>query len=218
VASTTTLTPTRRASRARILLYLSWTILAAAGVWFYRIAVARYIHFDPTHYSIFWNTRWWLIAHLTGGSLALILGPFQFIRTLRSQYPQVHRWMGRTYLAGILIASIAAIYMCIYVAFPGFGVALFFLAIAWLTTSSMALIAALRRQFAVHREWMIRSYVITFGFVTFRILEDANPFHLRGDMNAVTNAWLGWAIPLLFAEVALQWRRTLGPSPSRRNR
>jgi uncharacterized membrane protein len=212
VASISTLTSPRRGTRSRIVSYLSWAVLIVAASWFYRIAVARYTHLDAAHYGLHWKTRWWLVAHLGGGSLALLLGPFQFIRKLRTQYPQIHRWMGRTYLAGILVASIAAIYMCIYVTpIPGFGVSLFFLDVAWLTTSSMALLAALCRQFAVHREWMIRSYVVTFGFVVFRLVQVINPFHLPNGINAVTNGWLCWAVPLLFAEVTLQWRRTVGP-------
>ena len=212
MASISTLTSPRRGTRSRIISYLSWAVLIAAASWFYRIAVARYTHLDAAHYGHHWNTRWWLVAHLGGGSLALLLGPFQFIRKLRTQYPQIHRWMGRTYLAGILVASIAALYMCIYVtSIPGFGVSLFFLDVAWLTTSSMALLAALCRQFAVHREWMIRSYVVTFGFVVFRLVQLTNPFHLPNGINAVTNGWLCWAVPLLFAEVILQWRQTVGP-------
>jgi uncharacterized membrane protein len=212
VASISTLTSPRRGTRSRIVSYLSWAVLIAAASWFYRIAVARYTHLDAAHYGHHWNTRWWLLVHLGGGSLALLLGPFQFIRKLRTQYPHIHRWMGRTYLAGILVASIAALYMCIYVtSIPGFGVSLFFLDVAWLTTSSMALLAALCRQFAVHREWMIRSYVVTFGFVVFRLVQVINPFHLPNGINAVTNGWLCWAVPLLFAEVILQWRRTVGP-------
>lgn len=87
-----------------------------------------------------------------------------------------------------------------------------FLTLAWVTTSSMALTAVLHRQFAAHREWMIRSYVVTFAFVVFRLLKTLDPFHdLPAVVDSVTRGWLCWAVPLLFTEVALQWRRTLGP-------
>ena len=36
-----------------------------------------------------------------------------------------------------------------------------------LAISGMALIAIRRRNFIQHKEWMIRSYVVTFAFVTF---------------------------------------------------
>jgi len=32
---------------------------------------------------------------------------------------------------------------------------------------------------------------------------------------AVMLAWMAWAVPLLFAEVALQWRRSVGVGKAR---
>lgn len=214
MTSTTTLARLNRGSLIRtILVWLGWTTIAAVGVYFYRVAVGRYIHFDVTHYRHYWISRWWLVAHLGGGSLALILGPFQFSTALRQRYIKVHRWIGRTYLSGVLIGSIAAVYMSFNVSpNKAFGVALLFLALAWVTTSSMGLIAVLRRQFAAHREWMIRSYVVTFAFVSFRLLKDLNVFgRLDPESQSVMRGWVAWAVPLLLAEVILQWRRTIGP-------
>jgi Predicted membrane protein (DUF2306) len=44
------------------------------------------------------------------------------------------------------------------------------LAFAWITTASMAYISVMRGRILQHKEWMIRSYVVTFAFVTFRWL------------------------------------------------
>lgn len=49
---------------------------------------------------------------------------------------------------------------------------------------------------AQHRSWMIRSYLVAFGFVTFRVIN----LTLTG-----AAAWLCWTIPLLLAEVSLRW-------------
>ncbi|PKP35990.1 MAG: hypothetical protein CVT98_09710, partial [Bacteroidetes bacterium HGW-Bacteroidetes-15] len=64
------------------------------------------------------------------------------------------------------------------------------------------------RRIIQHREWMIRTYIITLGFVLFRILNenafirDAMPtFEERG----AACIWLSWTVPLFFAEVILQW-------------
>lgn len=214
MASTTTLArPNRSSLRRTLFLWVSWTVIAVTGIYFLAGVVGRYAHFDAAHYRFFWNTRWWLVAHLGGGSIALVLGPFQFSSGLRRRYVRVHRWMGRLYLTGILVASIAAIYMGFYVALPrAFGVSLLFLALAWLTTSLVAYIAVLRRQFAVHREWMIRSYVVTFAFVLFRLLGDLKAFSsLPLESQLVMQTWVAWAVPLLFTEVVLQWRRIIGP-------
>ena len=85
---------------------------------------------------------------------------------------------------------------------------LFFLAIAWLATTGMAFAAVRRRNFTQHREWMIRSYVVTFAFVTFRVFRDvavANGLASFGEMQAVM-AWACWAVPLLITEMWFQSR------------
>jgi hypothetical protein len=43
------------------------------------------------------------------------------------------------------------------VALKAFGEALLYLTLAWVSTSGTAYLAVMRRQFAAHREWMIRS-------------------------------------------------------------
>src|SRR6185436_8325414 len=37
-------------------------------------------------------------AHTLGGMIAMLIGPFQFLTTVRRRYPAVHRWLGRVYL------------------------------------------------------------------------------------------------------------------------
>ena len=58
---------------------------------------------------------------------------------------------------------------------------------------------------------MIRSYAVTFAFVTFRIGVDA--FTTQGmspsDAQAIM-AWACWAIPLLLLEPLIQLRRVRG--------
>jgi hypothetical protein len=208
-------TPQTRGGWFRTLLvWLSWAVLAALIAHFYGRAVLNYAHFDPAHYHNLWKARWWLVGHLGGGSLALLLGPFQFSGWLRRRYVKSHRWMGRLYLCGVLVGSASAVYMGLYAASSkAFGVALLYLALAWVVTTGMAYVAVLRRQFAAHREWMIRSYVVTFAFVLFRLLEDLNVYgSLGGEMQEVMLVWVAWAVPLLIAEVVLQWRRTVGQS------
>jgi hypothetical protein len=209
---------TRRSVWLRTLLvWLSSGVLAALIVRFYGRTVLNYVHFDAAHYRHYWGAKWWLVAHLGGGSLALLLGPFQFSGWLRRRYVKAHRWMGRLYLSGVLVGSVAAVYMGLRVSqSKAFGVALLYLAFAWLVTSWMAYVAVMRRQFAAHREWMIRSYVVTFAFVLFRLGEDLNVYGSLGpELQAVMLAWVAWVVPLLMAEVVLQWRRSVGVAKSR---
>jgi hypothetical protein len=45
-----------------------------------------------------------------------------------------------------------------------FGAGLLGLAAAWFLTSAMAFLAVKNRNFVQHREWMVKSYVVTCGF------------------------------------------------------
>ena len=92
----------------------------------------------------------------------------------------------------------------------------------------MALFAIRQRHIQQHRDWMIRSYVVTFAFVLFRLMVEVMTALDLGALpeRYATAAWLCWAIPLLVAEPVLQWRQissragaAAGPSvvvPSRR--
>jgi hypothetical protein len=84
------------------------------------------------------------------------------------------------------------------------GVGLVGLATAWATTAGMAYYAILKRRIPIHKEWMVRAYVVTFAFVTFRLLHDYSPLSRLQPENdlSITLIW-----PLLVAEVILQLRR-----------
>jgi hypothetical protein len=79
----------------------------------------------------------------------------------------------------------------------------------------MALYSIGTRRIEQHREWMIRSYIVTFAFVTYRLGENllrqwiSVPDTPDADDIAIMMAWACWAIPLLLAEplIQLQSRR-----------
>jgi uncharacterized membrane protein YozB (DUF420 family) len=158
----------------------------------------------------YWIFRWWLLLHISGGTLALLCGPWQFWTGFRARYLNVHRWMGRLFLLGVVMGSIGAFRMSVDSAFGwAFGVSLFVLATAWLTSAAMAYYAIRRRRVDVHKDWMLRAYIITFGFVMFRILDEYSPLaHLQPATDRIVIvAWLCWTVPLLISEVTMQLRR-----------
>ena len=63
-----------------------------------------------------------------------------------------------------------------------------------------------------HREWMLRSYTVTFAFVTFRLASTwLSPWIAVPDDPVATDldtllAWSCWAVPLLLAEPLIQLR------------
>jgi hypothetical protein len=56
---------------------------------------------------------------------------------------------------------------------------------------------------------MIQSYIVTFGFVTFRILTDLAMMMELGSFPEIApaNDWLGWVIPLKIGDVVIQWNK-----------
>jgi uncharacterized membrane protein len=115
----------------------------------------------------FWGVRWWLVGHITGGVLALTLGPFQFWQGFRNKYLKIHRWFGKVYIISILIASICSTYLAWTSALAvhwTWSVGLQGLALAWIVTVLMAYRSIMKRRIQIHKEWMIRSYVVTFAF------------------------------------------------------
>jgi hypothetical protein len=139
---------------------------------------------------------------------------------LRRRYAAVHRWTGRLYLVGVSVGAFAAVYMSFHsVVGWTFGTAGIAMAAVWLATSAMGYLSNRRRQVDAHREWMVRSYVVTFAFVVFRILAISGPFKGVGTYQERMTAylWLSWTLPLLAAEIALQWRRSFGPAAKPRS-
>jgi hypothetical protein len=197
---------------ARVTKWVAIAVLVVGGVHFFWTSALRYTDVTQQTYGRLWPYRGWLMAHISGGSLALLLGPLQFFSGLRRWNFTFHRWVGRLYLAGVAVGAIAATYMGFVSRYRAFGISLVAMAFAWLSAASMAYLAIRRRQVSAHKEWMIRSYVVTYGFVIFRALQDV---HFLGSLKVealAMNAWLCWVIPLLGAEVVLQWRRTVGPA------
>ena len=172
-----------------------------------------YFRFDKETFGSYWDYKWPLIGHISGGLIALTIGPFQFSKTFRNNYMTTHRWLGKIYLLAILLGSISATYLAwtsgVRVNFSwGFG--LQGLAFAWFTTAAMAYIAVRRGRILQHKEWMIRSYVVTFAFVTFRWLNDSQLAHQLMDKfeeRGPTLIWVSWTIPLLITEVILSWKK-----------
>ena len=141
--------------------------------------------------------------HIFASMLALVLGPFQFSPRLRATRIQFHRWLGRIYLGvGVLLGGLAGLYMAVY-AYGGIAAKLGFacLAIAWLFTGLRAYLAIRAGKVALHRQWMVRNFALTFAAVTLRLylplsMVTGIPFQLAYPIIA----WMCWVPNLVIAE------------------
>ena len=170
---------------------------------------------DETTFGRFWPKRGWLLPHIAGGMVALLVGPVQIWLGLKRQKMALHRREGLVYLAAVAIGGIGSFGLSLTTeAGWVLGMGLAFLGLAWFVTTGMAFAAVRRRRFELHKEWMIRSYVVTFAFVNFRIfLGVTETMGVGTDLERLGAAsWFCWAVPLLVTEVWLQARRTLASS------
>lgn len=204
--------PRGHASRAPLLGVLA--VLVTALAWF----VGRSLHY-LTDYSLasytagFWARRAGLVPHLLGGITALLAGLVQLWLGLTHRTGRLHRALGKLYAAAIVTGSAGGFYLVFTIAGQlAYKSGLFFMNVAWLLTTGMALYAIHRRQFEQHREWMLRSYVVTFAFVSNRLGETiirhfvTLPDSPDADDVSIIVAWACWAVPLLLAEPLIQLR------------
>ena len=187
--------------------------LAAAGALLF-IGVAAmpyYLRVEESQFRQYWPMRGWLLAHITTGMVALLTGPVQLWLGLKDAYPRVHKKLGYVYMAAITLSAAAAYYLAVHTSGGVvFGSGLAALATAWLTTTGMAFLAIKRHLYEQHEEWMIRSYIVTFAFVTFRAFDSviaARGLPLLEHIGI--SAWFCWSVPLLVNELFLQGRKIL---------
>jgi uncharacterized membrane protein len=150
-------------------------------------------------------------AHMLGGALASLIGPFQFLPSMRRRYPRAHVWVGRAYLTCVAGGALAGLYLS-----PGsyaantFGIAFILLALAWLYTGAKAWLAIRARDVQTHRRWMIRNYALTYSAVTLRI---QMPLLMLAGMSPVLAlnvvGWTCWVPTLIGVEWWMRRRSRL---------
>jgi hypothetical protein len=165
-----------------------------------------YLQYTAESFDVYWQRRGWLLLHVSGGLLALLVGPWQFWTGFRRNMPRIHRLTGRLFPGGVAIGISGAIPLAITTTFgAAWGVGVGSLAVAWGACAIMAFHAIRQGNIAAHREWAIRTYVVTFAFVTDRVLDyGVPPSEIEPEPDRmVTDIWLSWVLPL-FATVIIQ--------------
>lgn len=196
------------AKKPNVLGWLGWAVVLALVLYFLRKYALHYFVFTPESYgTYFWPRISWVVPHVASGILAIVIGPLQFWPKMRRDYLQAHRIAGRVYVSVVLIGSIAAVGLATKTeSGPVYALGLCGLALAWFTTTGMAFVAIRRKNLTQHKQWMVRSYVVTFAFVTFRLADDSMRAAgiMADDERSKLLAWACWAVPLLIAEVCIQ--------------
>ena len=216
---------------------LPWGVMALLAIGVAVAAIAPYLTFNPANFNHatahYANGpmlyRIALYTHIVASGLALILGPFQFLKSLRSRRPMLHRWMGRIYLISILFGGLAALVIApTMISGLSGAVGLMMLAALWIWTGWMAYQSIRAGDISAHREWMIRNYALTFAAVTLRLwlgiliftqvpllatTYDGNFDALFVEAYRVV-MWLAWVPNLILAEMLVQRRRSSQALPT----
>ena len=171
------------------------------------------VHGNPGLDEGFAQHRLLTTLHILPGLVFVLLGPLQFIRRLRQTRPRVHRWTGRIFVVAALIVGVTALVMSPQMAIGGA-----------LETTATSIFGALflfclcnayrnarRRRFALHREWMIRTYAIGLAVTSIRPI--VGVFFATQKLTHLTPHdffgiafWLGFTIQTATAELYI--RRT----------
>jgi uncharacterized membrane protein len=145
-----------------------------------------------------------LIPHALAGTFALLIGPVNFSTRIRQRHLQLHRTLGLIYVVSVFVGSFTGFALAAgRPGLPGTSMQ----AAAWMVCTTAAFVAARNRQIAVHRQWMVRSYAVTFTFVSSRVLNLWPRYWSHLDDTFAAVGVIAFTLAsLLIVEIGLSWR------------
>ena len=204
MASSTLLTASPRSSRFKTVL---WIFLGLTSLFVFITSEVFLVTDYPMYHAYrlqVISDRHLLIPHTACGVAALLAGPMQFSSRLRQRHLKFHRILGRIYVISVFIGAFTGIALAAgRPGLPGTSMQ----AAAWIVCTTAAFITARTRQIAQHRQWMARSYAVTFTFVSSRVLNLWPRYwsHL-GDTLAAVGVIAFTLASLLLVDLSLNWR------------
>jgi predicted membrane protein DUF2306 len=150
-----------------------------------------------------------LMLHVAGAGIALLVAPVQFVSGIRARWPAFHRVTGRLYVAACALGAPTGFVLALGttagpIAGAGFATTAVLLAVfTWLGWR-----AAVERRFGDHRAWMLRSYALTSAAITLRLMLPASAALGFGFFEAYpVIAWLSWTTNLALFEYFIRRER-----------
>jgi uncharacterized membrane protein len=113
-----------------------------------------------------------IAAHVLLAVLIMLGGAMQLLPAIRRRVPALHRWVGRTYIVAVSLASVSGLYMIWWRG--GVGdlpqhIAISLNAVILVTCAMLAWRRARARDFSSHRQWALRAYLAANGVFFFRL-------------------------------------------------
>jgi uncharacterized membrane protein len=203
MATSTLLTPVTTRSRFKTVL---WVSLGVTVLFVFITSEVMLVTDYPMYHAYRLQViadRHLLIPHTLAGVLALVIGPINFSSRIRARHLTLHRVLGRVYAVSVLVGAFTGIALAAgRPGLPGTSMQ----AAAWIVCTAAAVITARNRQITQHRQWMARSYAVTFTFVSSRVLNLWPRYwsHL-GDSFAAVGVIAFTLASLLIVDLGLNW-------------
>lgn len=174
--------------------------LLAASVYF----IAHAAHFfgpAPEALGKYRPVKWLLWLHIVFGAVTLLAGPFLLWDRFRTRFLKAHRRLGLAYVVSVAVSGGCAVALSATTAYAvnrPYAISLHVWVMVWLVSTGFAFVAIRRRNLRQHREWMVRSYLVTFAFVLSASLLKVPAVQRLGSFEDMspTLFWMAWSVPL----------------------
>ncbi|MBA3312028.1 MAG: DUF2306 domain-containing protein [Planctomycetaceae bacterium] len=216
--------PTARSTILRGVLTLLASVLALKVT---AAVVLGYVNYFPANFDsdflrgrdgyFFGPYQWAFYAHIAVGPFTLVAGLTLMSERLRRWRPRWYRVLGRTQVACILLLlTPSGLWMAFYAATGTIATASFVtLSLATAACAAFGWKTAVQRRFAVHREWMWRTFLLLCSAVVLRIMGGfATVAAIDAPWYDPVASWACWVLPLAVFE-AVRFKRSTTKRPVR---
>lgn len=174
----------RRATATLNAAVRSWFVVASLGQLVFAVAVASFYGLTAARGDLH---RWtisggWkpgdiagnlsVAMHLATAVIVMTSGSLQLIPRVRARHPRFHRWNGRVYVLAGLVLSAAGVYMTWFRStlgdVPQHLASTLNAVLIW-AFAAIAVRYAIRRDFAAHRRWALRFFLVLSASYFYRL-------------------------------------------------
>ncbi len=155
-----------------------------------------------THY------QYAFFSHVYTSIFVLLAGIPQFSKTIRNQFPKIHKSLGAIYITLILIvASPSGLVMAFHANGGIFSKISFSIqAILWFIFTLKAYQYIRKKDWINHRKFMLRSYSLTLSAISLRLFKwiIVSTLELPPMDTYKIVSWLGWIVNVMIIEIYLR--------------
>ncbi len=157
-------------------------------------------------------------SHVYSSIFVLIIGAFQFSKTIRNHFSNLHKNLGKFYILLVLaIASPSGLVMAYHANGGVFSKISFSIqAVLWFYFTWKAYQFAKNKDWEKHQNFMLRSFALTLSAISLRLLKWGIVSTLAPppmDTYKVVS-WLGWMLNLAIVEIYI-WKKNEYSTPNK---